>query len=881
MLAGGAEAQQTAPVPSFLFTDVEGSTQLLRDHEADWAAIIERQRSIIVEASEARDGQLVSVAGDGCFCIFPDDDGSGALDAALAAQASLADERWPGDADVRVRMGVHAGPATCVGGEWVGLAVHQGARIGAVGHGGQIVAAADICPPTLEPVSLGRHVVKDFDGEIELVQVSTPGSRRTFPSLRTLARRRHNLPLRRTTFVGREREQSVVDKLLDENRLVTVVGPGGVGKTRLAVETAGERMGRHADGTFLVELTPVAAGGSRAAVVAAMAEPGQSRSTAPLVEILGDRAVLLVLDNCEHLIDDVAEVVDEVLDHCENVHVIATSREALGLRGEAICTLGPLAIPAHDAVLTVDAAAVMEHAATRLLFDRAHLVRPDLELDAGSAQLLVQVCRRLDGLPLAIELAAARLGGHSLAELDARLADHFDVLDGARRSGPTHQRTLDALVGWSYDLLDDDEARVLRRLSVFAGACGIDAAEAVCGGPETRALLDRLVTRSLVQADGIDGTTRYRLLETVRVHARRRLAEAGDEDAAFADHALWFAGITADCARRLVGPEQAAVLTMLSLELDEIRRALRTMIEQGWGDEACALAGNLRSFWMSTGTVAEGRRWLGQTLALPADGPTRGRARALQAAGWLALDDDDLDAAEPLMRECVTDSENTGDDRCRAQALDGLARIALARGDLGAAEDRLEQSLTLRRNLGIPVEISAALNNLAGVVAEYDVERAAALVEESLDIDRAGLAPTAAAISLRNLGLLRWQAADVEGSRAAWLEARDLARSSGDRRLDLMLAHDLSRCAEALDDLEGAAALVDEALAVAISIDGTRKRPPLHLDRARLARRLGDPRAAREHAQLSHDLGVEVGDLSVAEEAAAELESLAAEAGAS
>ncbi len=867
-------------MPSFLFTDVEGSTQLLRDLESEWAAIIERQRSLIVRASEAWGGSLMSTAGDGTFCAFPDDDGSAAVHAAVAAQVLLAEEVWPAGADVRVRMGVHAGAAVCVGGDWVGLAVHQAARLSAVGHGGQVIVAADVCPASLERVALGGHVVKDFDGAIELVQLTAPGRRTSFPPLRTLARSRHNLPLRRTTFVGRDREMGLIDKLLDETRLVTIVGPGGVGKTRLAVETAGERLGRHAAGTFLVELAPVVVGGVAAAIAAAVTEPGHRRGGAPLVDLLENRALLLVLDNCEHLLDDVAAVMDEVLDHCADVHVLATSREALGLAGEAICRLDPLASPSLDADSVVEIVDVMEHPATRLLVDRAHLVRPDLSLDADAATIVVQLCRRLDGLPLAIELAAARLSTHTLAELEAALADRFDVLDGARRGGSAHQRTLDDLVGWSHDLLDDDERMVLRRLSVFAGAAAADAAEAVCmrnHEPDGRRVLERLVERSLLQADIVDGTIRYRQLETVRSHARHRLIDAGEEDAAVADHAAWFDQLVQVEIQRYIGPEQAGAMRILSLELDEVRRAMRTMIDNGWDVQACRTAGNLRSYWVGTGQVEEGRRWLAEALALPHSVPTRERARALQSGGWLALEDDDTEDVEPLLRECVAVSEATGDDRCRAQALDGLARLAMAQGDLGRAEALLEQSLAVRRGLGINVETSAALNNLAGVVAQYDVERAARLAEEGLEIDRASLSPTIIATSLRNLGMLRWAAEAVDAARAAWSEARDLARTAGDRRLEVMLARDLARCAEADHDLVGAARLLDEALAAIGSVEGARKRrPPIHLERARVAQLLGDLDGASEHAQRAYDLAVEVGDGPLADKAATELHALSA-----
>ena len=851
-------------MPSFLFTDVEGSTQLVRDQESDWAAIIDRQREIIAVASEARGGRLVTTAGDGCFFAFADDDGRAAVTAAVEAQRVLLDETWPGGADIRVRMGVHAGPATPVGDDWVGLAVHQAARLGTVGHGGQIIVAADVCPRELEVVSLGRHVVKDFDDELELVQLTAPGWRAPFPPLRTMSRSRNNLPLRRTTFVGRERERAIVDKLVDESRLVTIVGPGGVGKTRLAVESAGERIERHAHGAFLVELTPVTPGGVASAIAAAIAEPGvQAADRRPVTEQLADRAVLLVLDNCEHLLDEAASVVDRILDRCAEVHVIATSREQLGVPGEAVCRLTSLAVPEGEGPGAED---VLDHAATRLLLDRAQLVRHDLVLDAGAAAAMTRVCRRLDGLPLAIELAAARLGTLTLDELEGWLAERYDVLDGVRRSGAPHQRTLDDLIGWSYDLLDDEERTVLRRLSVFAGHCGADAAAAVCAAESG---FDDLVAQSLVQADSVEGATRYRLLETVRAHARRRLVEAGEEDATERAHAEWFAHLVRDQMIRFAGPEQSDAMRTLAMELDEIRRALRSMIDHGWGERASLTAGNLRSYWLAAGLVEEGRRWLGEVLAVPQEAETRGRARALQAAGWMAVDQQDLEAAEPLLREGVVVAEAVGDDRCRAQGLDALARVAMARGDVTAAEQLLEESLAVRRRENIPVEVSAALNNLAGVVAEYDPERAARLLEEGLDIDRAALSPTAIAISLRNVGILRWPSADA--ARTAWTEALELARQASDRRLEILLLHDLSRCAEAEGEHTAAADLLDEALTLAASMQAARRLPSLHLDRARVARLVGDRSLAVRHAEAARDLAIQVGEAAVVADAEDEL----------
>jgi predicted ATPase/class 3 adenylate cyclase len=570
-----------------LFTDIEGSTALLRRlGEDSYAQVLAGHRALIRSALAAYDGSEVDTQGDAFFAVFSSP--RGGVAAVLEMQQALQGHAWPGGEPVRVRMGIHCGEAARTAAGLVGLEVHRAARVAAVAYGGQVLvseAAAvlvrDGLPAGAALADLGVHRLKDLGRPERLFQLTAAGLPAGFPPLRSLGNPAlpNNLPAQLSSFIGRAREVAEVRALVESARLVTLAGAGGCGKTRLGLQVAAELLDGSGDGVWLVELAAVTDEG---AVAAAVCEALRvtNRPGRPVLEALLDalalQDVLIVLDNCEHLIGGCAKTAEAIVRRCPRVHLLATSREPPGIGGEVIYRVPSLSLPGPEdsgfAPGSSDAVALFAERA------RGHWVA--LAVDGQAGQLAVSVCRRLDGMPLAIELAAARLGSMSLAELGGRLDQRFRLLTGGSRTALGRQQTLRAAVGWSYDLLTGAERVLLGRLSVFAGSFDLAAVEAVCGSGDLDVLdvadlLGSLVDKSLVVAEQAGETFRYRLLETIRLFAAERLAEAGGDQAAAAAtaHCAHFLAVAEAAAPYLTGPEQGSWLARLDADQANLRRA--------------------------------------------------------------------------------------------------------------------------------------------------------------------------------------------------------------------------------------------------------------------------------------------------------------------
>jgi predicted ATPase len=531
-----------------------------------------RHDTIVRQAIEGYGGYVFGTGGDGFAAAF-----SRAADgvaAALAAQAGLAGEGWPNGAALRVRMGLHTGEVDERDGDYFGAAVNRAARLTAVVNGGQIVcssATAELLTG-VELVDLGQHRLRDLSTPQRLFQIGAG----VFSPLRSLDAVPTNLPTVRTELIGRSEEVAGLAALVERSRLVTLTGVGGVGKTRLALGVAAVVAAGFADGCWLVELAPVAEGAEVArTVAAAMGAPVTDSSG--LVRYLADRRVLVVLDNCEHVLDDVADLVDAIEAGASQVHVVATSREPLGLDGELVRRVQSLSVPGSDATLEV----MLDSPSVRLFAERAAAVADGFAVSDANVAAVVEICRHLDGIPLAIELAAARVRAMPPAEIAARLGERFRLLSGGSRRAQERHRTLTATVAWSHDLLTDDEKLLFRRLSVFPASFDLSAAEAVAGDEPVEVLEDlvRLVDRSLVQYEPDAG--RYRLLETLRQYGSERLVEAGETDGARARHAEHFLRLVADLAPAVLDARYPAAHDVLTAELDNVRAVADWCIERG------------------------------------------------------------------------------------------------------------------------------------------------------------------------------------------------------------------------------------------------------------------------------------------------------------
>ncbi len=663
---------------TFLFTDIEASTPLWDSRPVAMHAATERHNALLREAITAYGGNAFRVVGD-AFCVAFSDATSATL-AAVDAQRALGEQAW-GDAPIHVRMGLHSGAVDMAEDEiFRGPSLARAARVMAAAHGDQILATAatvallDRKLPAGGALSdLGDHTLRGFARPERLYQLVVPGLRSEFPPIRTQEALRTNLPPALTSFVGRGQALAQVREAARKSRLVTLIGSGGTGKTRLAIEAASELTGMFDDGVWLVELASVADAALVAQAIASALGARAEGDVPPLTLIeatLRGKRALLLLDNCEHVIDEAAKAVQALLRALPQVHVLATSREALGVEGESVYRVPSLTMPRAEEVEA--AADVSASEAGALFVERARAVAPAFALTEKNAAAVARICRRLDGIPLAIELAAARLTALSADELARRVDDRFRLLTGGLRTALPRQRTLRALVDWSYELLSPDEQTVLNTMAVFSGVFSLDAAEKVCTADalrETNVLdvIEHLVAKSLLIAEQQHETEmRYRLLETIRQYAGEKLAESGQADSARRRHFAYFLDLAETGADALRGPLALEWLDRLEAEHDNLRAALDWSGDTAPADYA-RLAGALWEFWDTRGHFTEG--WARLERALTAhQARDDARFNVLIGAGVLAYRLDYTQRSDDILGEAITLARRLGNARSEAEA---------------------------------------------------------------------------------------------------------------------------------------------------------------------------------------------------------------------
>jgi predicted ATPase/class 3 adenylate cyclase len=682
---------------TFLFTDIEGSTRLLQELGDRYAAVRDEHAAIVRRAIGEGGGVEVSTEGDSFFAAFPG--AAGAVRAAVAAQRGLAGHDWPAGFPVRVRMGMHTGEGVLGGDNYVGIDVNRAARIAAAGHGGQVIVSdatralvAGALPAGVSLRDLGEHRLKDIALPVRLHDLVIEGLPSDFPPPRTLDARRDSLPRQLTSFVGRDQEIAEVKRLLGRARLLTLTGPGGTGKSRLAVQVATDLLPELRHGAAFVDLSAVT---DPALVPAAVARaltikeaPGR-----PVLETvkdhLRDQELLLVVDNFEQ-VAAAGPVLEELLTAAPNLSVLVTSRVALALRGEQ----------------EYEVPALSRAEAVRLFTERAQAVRPGFRVTDQNGGAVAGITARLDGLPLAIELAATRTKLLTPEQMLPLLARRLAVLTSGARTLPERQRTLRDAIAWSHDLLGGAERRWFARLSVFAGGWTLASAAAVCDpaelGLDALDALASLVDQSLVRrTDAADGGARFSMLETIREFAQEQLAAGGDLEPVRGRHAEHFLDLAEEAEPHLTADDQGAWLDRCDREHANLRAALSWAIDKGEADRAQRAAGALWRFWQRRGHLAEGRRWLEEVLAMPSgQGRTPARAKALAGAGGLAWWQEDIPAARAWYEEALAIERELGDPARTAEALYNQAFVAGAAGDFDAAGRLFQESLELFRRAG-------------------------------------------------------------------------------------------------------------------------------------------------------------------------------------
>jgi len=820
---------------TFLFTDIEGSTKRWESHGDQMRAAVESHDAVLRAIFESHRGYVFKTVGDAfCVAFFSAPEG---VTAALEAQLALAKEDHSSVGGIQVRMGLHTGNADERSGDYFGPTVNRVARLMSVGHGGQILLSDSTrmlvrgeLPADVSLIDLGSHRLKDLAQPEHVWMLAATGLPSQFPPLTSLDAFPNNLPIQITSFRGREQDLVDLKTLLDEHRLVTLHGPGGMGKTRLGVQAGADVLEQFPDGVWLVDLAALRYPELASSVVSkalSINQPQDRTVDEAIVLALKRKKALLIFDNCEHVIEDAAKLVDSILKQCPDIHILATSRQALSLTGEEVVRLQPLGVPEPKAVVTAQNA--MAYSAIALFVDRALAVNKSFALDDDGAHTVGEICRHLDGLPLAIELAAARVKVLSLESLAQRLDRRFSLLTGGDRTALARQRTLGALIDWSFELLTPQEQTLFCRASIFAGGFTLDAAEAICAGEgiedvEMLDLLASLADKSLAIAETSQRSERYRLLESIRAYGWEKLQASGDLERLTRLHAEYYHGVAVAADRSFGTKPDAAWLETLEPEVDNFRALLEWSF--GPGNEAAlggAVAGSLERLWREGGLEAEGRGWIRNAQGrIDEEKDPAVAARLWRALAWLTSGTQCLEAAE---KACAL-YEKLGDGRGLAHALNVLAwalfhvgrpadaavandralgwfreysdkrnvaaclrqqaNIAEEQGDAVAARDLYKQALTLFKALGVQSSVAIIQASIAELeFKEGNTADALRYVTEALELGAWGKNATHLAIYHANCAAYRIALATLGTARDA---ARDAVHWAIEAKNDLILA---------------------------------------------------------------------------------------------
>ncbi len=731
---------------TFLFTDIVQSTELVqRLGDPAYAELIATFRSLTRSAFAAHSGREIDTQGDAFFVAFAR--AGDALRGALAIQRAIATHRWPPQTPFQARIGLHTGAPLIEGGAYVGVDVHRASRICAAGHGGQVLLSqatcalvAEVLPVGVQVQDLGEHLLRDLRRPERIFQLLYPQLPPGLPPLRSLSVQPHNLPVQLTSFIGREREIADVKYLLAKTHLLTLTGTGGCGKTRLAAQAALQALPAYPDGVWLVELAALTDPALVPSAIAAAVGIREQTGRPPLETVantLKDKQLLLILDNCEHLVKACAETAEALLRAAARVTILATSRESLGATGETCYQVPSLTVPTVRETQAPDELAKTE--AVRLFVERAASIQPGLSLTPVTSVDVAHIVQTLDGIPLAIELAAARVNVLSVPQIAERLHDRFHLLTTGGRTAPPRQQTMRATMDWSYDLLSESERVLLRRLSAFAGGFTLDTAEAVCSdvyvpASQTLDLLTALVNKSLVMTVGTTGDRRYRMLDTVRQYAWDRVHSSGESATVRARHLQYFLAFAEQAEAHVRGGAQRQWLDWLETEHDNLRAALE-WANTKHDESELRLVGALWLFWDLRGHWKEGRARLHAALDRRPGASPALKAKAMYPAALLAWRQRDHAQAEALATESLQMCRAMPDEFGMACSLLVLGLVARRKERFQDAADRHAESLALFRKLKDDWGIVWSLR-LLGIAKFYQGEVTASgeLFRESLAI---------------------------------------------------------------------------------------------------------------------------------------------------
>ncbi len=840
---------------TFLYTDIEGSTRRWEQRPDVMKTAVERHDSILREAIEASGGQVFRRMGDAFCAVFTV--APQALDAAIAAQHALYDEAWNEQiSPIRVRMALHTGIGEVRDGDYVGQALNRVARLLSLSHGGQTLLTrptrdlvSDALPPTVILRDLGGHSLKDLQRPEYVFELVIEGLPSDFPPLNTLDNRPNNLPVQASLFVGREKEVDAVRNLLrrPDVKMLTLTGPGGTGKTRLALEAAASLAEDFRDGIFFITLASIT---GHELVIPTIAQTlgikeasGQSLADS-LKAYLRDKQILLALDNFEQVLE-AATSVAQLLAASAHLKVLVTSQVVLHLRGEQEFAVPPLGLPDLNSLPSVEA--LLKYEAVNLFVERARLAKPEFELTEQNAAAVVEICCRLDGLPLAIELAAARIKLLPPEAMLTRLAgmagmqNSLKLLVGGARDLPARQQALRSTIEWSYGLLAEGEKTLFRRLSVFASGCTLEAAETILDfgfsglespvapdDPKSQvqtpkldviedlaSLVDRSLLRSTTGQEG-SGEPRFSMLETIREYARERLEEYGEAQATRQRHASFYLALAERAQLQAPVSRHSSWLEKVEAEQDNLRAVLQWSLEQNEVETALRLSGALSYFWQIRGNMSEGRRWVEAALALPgAEQYRTAYAQALIGAGTITWLQGDPTAARSWCERAAAIYRELGDQRGLALSLITLGQSTLFLGDAAQAGSLLEEGLALYRQIGVTLGIAQSLFVSGQVkVSLGEFVAARSYFEESLALYRQSGNDWWAAQALNSMGDLARVQGEYSEAQTLYEESLAMFRELRAKTDVPASLHNLGHVAIMRGDLTQAASLFEESLAL-------------------------------------------------------------------
>ncbi|MDQ3987328.1 MAG: LuxR C-terminal-related transcriptional regulator [Actinomycetota bacterium] len=732
---------------TFMLTDIEGSSRQWEMEPVATASTIHDLNSLIDELVARHEGSRPVEQGEGDSAVAAFGRASDAIACALDLQLRMSTVDQLPENSLRVRIGLHTGEAQLRdSGNYFGPSLNRCARVRSVAHGGQTVLSrstyeliVDRLPEGASLKDLGPHALKDLARPEHIYQLCHPGLDNEFPPLRSLGALPTNLPLQLTTFVGRETEMQELKALLGGSRMVTLTGSGGCGKTRLSIQVAADLVDGYPDGVWWVDLGPItdpALVPNAVASALGIKEVPLQPLIDTLISYLRDKELMILLDNCEHLVESSAALSHGLLTNCPAITVLSTSREPLGVQGETPWRVPSLDFP--DDKSTFNGHTLHRFESVKLFMDRAAKARPNFSTTNENAPAVAQICRRLDGIPLAIELAAARIRVLTPEQIASGLDDRFHMLTGGGRTALPRQRTLEASVDWSFNLLDEDEKGLLARLTVFAGGFTLDAAEEVCSGEEIDKrrvldLLSNLVDKSLVQVESGATLARYRLLESIRYYGMQKLADSGQAQTTRDRHLTFFLGFAESAGPKLLGPDMAGTLETVDAEHDNLRAAMEWAIHSVQPDTALRFVNPLFSFWFVRGHYSEGTSRVQAALSLPA-GRADLRAQGLARGANLASQMGDFSTARAMAEDGVAVAREAGSPLTLSLALYNHGWVT-SFSDPGAARDLTEEALAILRDLDAKFELSRCLT-IRGIVEVQsgELSEARRFLDESLDL---------------------------------------------------------------------------------------------------------------------------------------------------